>query len=94
MADQSQRQYLDKVPVELQDLLYAGRRIEAIKLAREKLGWGLKEAKERVDNVEAEMRSRFPGALPDRKTTGCDTALFVMGIALALGVFIALKIIR
>ena len=91
MADQPQRQYLEHVPVELQDLLYAGRKIEAIKLARAKLGWGLKEAKDKVDEVENQMRKQFPGALPDRRASGCGTALLLVAILVGIAIFLRMK---
>ena len=78
------RQYLEHVPREVQDLLYEGKKISAIKLAREKTGLGLKEAKAKVEAAEAEMRSRFPGALPTPKTIGCSTAV-LLAVLLAVG---------
>lgn len=41
---------------EIQRLLQAGRKIEAIKLYRTQTGAGLKEAKDAVDRMEAELR--------------------------------------
>ena len=41
---------------DLEALLSAGRKIEAIKLVRERTGWGLKEAKEAVENLEGLMK--------------------------------------
>ncbi len=58
------RHYLDDVPTELQDLLYEGRKIQAIKLAREKMGWGLREAKERVEVVQARLQEGPPNSPP------------------------------
>ena len=63
MADEpegGEKQYLEDVPQELQDLIFAGQKIQAIKLAREKKGWGLKEAKEQIEGIEAKLRERCP----------------------------------
>jgi len=43
---------------EVQDLLRKGSKIEAVKRVRERTGWGLKDAKDAVDAVEA---GRQPG---------------------------------
>ena len=91
MADKPPRQYLEDVPTELQDLLYKGLKIEAIKLARQKTDLGLKEAKDKVEAVEAQMRARFPGALPEPRTLGCGTALLVLGIVAVLVAVVVLK---
>ena len=44
---------------DLEQLLSAGRKIEAIKLVRERTGLGLKEAKEAVERLEDLIRSRL-----------------------------------
>jgi ribosomal protein L7/L12 len=82
MPQTEERQYLDDVPRELQDLVYEGRRIAAIKLAREKMGWGLKEAKEKVEEVAARLAELSPEAFAAQKRGGC---MSVIVFALALG---------
>lgn len=42
------------------DALYAGRKIEAIKLYRETTGTGLAEAKDFVEKLETELRAKQP----------------------------------
>ena len=44
---------------DLEQLLSAGKKIEAIKLVRERTGLGLKEAKDAVERLEDLMRSRL-----------------------------------
>jgi len=44
----------------IQQALFQGRKIEAIKLYRECLGTGLAEAKTAVDKLELELRSQSP----------------------------------
>ncbi len=44
----------------IKELLYAGRKIEAVKVYRDARGVGLKEAKEDVERLEAELREREP----------------------------------
>ncbi len=80
MSDGPERQYLDDVPREIQDFLYAGQKIQAIKAAREKMGWGLKDAKERIDAVQARMREAFPAAMPAAQSAGCGTAVLVLSV--------------
>jgi len=63
----------------IQEALFEGRKIEAIKLYRKCLGTGLAEAKTAVDKLEVELRSQTPqkfAAKPASK--GC------LGIILAV----------
>ncbi|HEX7312693.1 MAG TPA: hypothetical protein VF297_02165 [Pyrinomonadaceae bacterium] len=41
---------------EIADLLEAGRRLEAVRLVRERTGWGLREADEMVSKLESLMK--------------------------------------
>lgn len=42
----------DGLKLEVQSLLQRGRKIEAVKLVRERMDWGLKRAKEAVEALE------------------------------------------
>ena len=58
-------------PLDVQEALRAGNKIEAIRRMRENTGMGLKEAKEAVDAMEgaataAGMHGLAPGQVPDR----------------------------
>jgi ribosomal protein L7/L12 len=44
---------------DLEQLISAGRKIEAIKLVRERTGLGLKESKDAVERLEDLMKKRF-----------------------------------
>jgi ribosomal protein L7/L12 len=59
MAD-SAKQYLEDIDQELQDLIHAGQKIQAIKFVRERMGCTLKEAKETIETLTEEMRGKFP----------------------------------
>ena len=93
MSEESERKYVENVPTELQDLIYAGKKIPAIKLAREKLGLGLKEAKDRVEQAEAAMRAEFPEALPAKQAAGCGSALFVAAVLVGGAGYLGLRLI-
>ena len=67
---------------ELTEALLQGRKIEAIKLYRERTGCGLAEAKEEVETLAADLKARHPDQFPDRPKRGCAGVL--MQIALAL----------
>jgi hypothetical protein len=56
--------------------LQIGRKIEAIKLMREQRGLGLKEAKEEVDKLEAQLRRE--GKLPEKTGSGCALSLLLL----------------
>ena len=84
-TDNGDRQYLDDVPQEVQDLVYQGQKIQAIKLVREKTGMGLKEAKEQVEEVAERLSDQFPDAFAARGNSGCGTTLLsVAALALAM----------
>src|SRR4051812_10167619 len=53
------------------ELLFAGRKIEAIKVYRTQTGAGLKEAKDAVENLEAELRISSPGFFAQKSGSGC-----------------------
>jgi len=77
-----------EVEKQLADLVFAGRKIEAIKLHREQSGWGLKESKDFVDEFTASLRTREPEKFAPRSTSkGCFgmLALFGLGLLAALG---------
>lgn len=52
------------------DALRAGNKIEAIKIYREATGFGLKEAKDEVEAIEASLRTKFPGQFPAKAPAG------------------------
>jgi ribosomal protein L7/L12 len=56
---------MDDVMQHIADLIRRGRKIEAIKVLREATGVGLKEAKEAVDRLSAEMEGQAPIPMPD-----------------------------
>jgi hypothetical protein len=62
----------------IQGELYAGRKIQAIKLHRQATGQGLKESKDAVEAMTDELRARFPerfDKISSRK--GCMPVLMV-----------------
>ncbi len=63
----------DAVASKLTEALLAGKKIEAIKICREAMGIGLKEAKEYVEKIEEELRKENPDAFPEKK--GCASVL-------------------
>lgn len=76
----------------IRDALYRGELIAAIKLHRDATGSGLKEAKEAVEKLDAELRASSPDkftSLPRR--AGCFAMIVVLGVlslgAIGLGLF-------
>jgi hypothetical protein len=72
---------------QLSEALFRGRKIEAIKIYKEATGLGLKEAKDAVDALEADLRARHPGKFAAAKGKGClgPAALFCLCAGLAAG---------
>jgi Ribosomal protein L7/L12 C-terminal domain len=66
---------------QLDALLFAGQKIEAIKLYRGWVETGLKEAKDVVDTREQELRKQSPQSFP-AKSGGCLPLLLLAGGAL------------
>lgn len=65
------------------DLLFAGRKIEAIKLYREQVkpGAELAEAKAAVEQLEAGLRATHPEKFtPAAQKTGCTTVLALLAV--------------
>ncbi len=69
MADLSPEQWSA-----IEESLYRGRKIEAIKRYREVTGQGLKESKDLIDEHETELRAQFPERFTASKA-GCSTAV-------------------
>lgn len=60
----------------LENLLYEGRKIEAIKLYRQATGGDLRDAKQAVDAFESQLRQQWPQRFVARKA-GCGTAAVI-----------------
>jgi len=75
MNRQEQKQYLDEVPQHIQDLIYQGQKIQAIKEVREASGLGLSDAKTRIEQITAEMQENFPQSFIKPEAKGCLSIL-------------------
>ncbi len=76
----------------IQAALFAGRKIEAIKLYREATGTGLSEAKLFVEKIESELRSSAPEQFKTPATKGCMSVLVLfIGLAVVLCTLQALR---
>jgi len=73
-------------PAEAEDALRAGNKIEAIKIVRERTGWGLKECKEAVESHSASNPDLAPA--PSCDANGCGARPLVMAL-FALGLIAA-----
>lgn len=75
-----------EVKKQIAEYLFEGRKINAIKLMRKESGMGLKEAKEFVESIEAELREKYPDKFVNRAGSGCGTAavIFIV-LAVAAG---------
>lgn len=68
------------------DLLFAGRKIDAIKLYREQVkpGAGLKESKEAVEQLEAGLRAQHPEKFTAKAKSGCTAVLAVLALVIVV----------
>jgi ribosomal protein L7/L12 len=62
---------------EIESHLFAGRKIQAIKIYREATGLGLKEAKDAVEAIEAELRAATPEKFKTSAKGGCLPAILL-----------------
>ena len=77
------------VLVQVQQALFQGQKIEAIKLYREATNQGLKESKEAVEKLEVELRQRLPERFSAKASgKGCAGVLLLM--VAAMGVLLVL----
>jgi len=74
---------------QVQQALFQGQKIEAIKLYREATNQGLKESKDAVEKMEAELRQRSPERF-SAKTSGKGCAGVLLLMVTAMGVLLVL----
>ena len=67
----------------IQAALFAGQKIEAIRLYREATGASLSEAKARVESMEAELRQSQPGRFATPPTQQGCVAVVLVGLVMA-----------
>jgi len=73
---------------QLRDALFAGQKIEAIKIYREAGGGGLKDAKEKVKTIEIELRKTNPDAFKHSgNKAGCLGMLVICVLFAASALF-------
>lgn len=72
----------DETRDEINEAIFAGRKIEAIKLYREATGEGLLEAKTFIETLTKRLREEYPDKMPEQ-AAGCGSAvvLFAVGAA-------------
>jgi len=76
---------------QIEEQVFAGQKIAAIKLYREHSGEGLKEAKDFVETLEAELRAKDPGKFVSRPAgKGCLGMLVLCGFGVLVPLALAL----
>lgn len=72
---------------EIESHLFAGRKIQAIKLFREHTGEGLKDAKEVLEEHEAKLRDEFPDKFEHEEGSGCMVRVGVFMLTALVGIY-------
>jgi len=72
--------------------IFAGNKIEAIKLYREATGVGLAEAKEAVEALETSLRQKSPEKFTASRKKGCAGVVAVLGLALGAAIVVVAMI--
>lgn len=75
------------LPPDVLEALHAGRKIEAIKLLRERRGLGLKEAKQTVERYSGAHPERLQGPSRAGASSGSGWLGLVLLVVLALAIF-------
>jgi ribosomal protein L7/L12 len=77
----------DKI-TEIKTAIFAGRKIEAIKLFRHYGGTGLKEAKDFIENFTRELKAKEPDKFVSlRMAKGCAGVVVLIGLVVSVVVF-------
>ncbi len=77
-----EKHYVEEVSQSVQDLIYSGQKIAAIKELRSEKGLGLKEAKEEAERIEVKLRELSPGHFAAKSGSGCmGVVLVIMVVA-------------
>lgn len=71
----------------IKEALYRGQKIEAIKIYRDQTHLGLKESKEAIEKLEAELRSASPEKFTAR-TGGCGGLVLLAFVFAAIVLFL------
>jgi ribosomal protein L7/L12 len=75
---------------EIQAAIFAGNKIEAIKVVRAATGMGLKGAKDFVESLQVELRRTDPGKFTSPPAKGCGMTIFAIVVVFALLIGMAL----
>ncbi len=68
----------------IQEALFKGNKVEAIKLYRDGTNLGLKESKEAVERLEAELRLQSPEKFTAKASKGCLVVMVVVLLGLLM----------
>ncbi|MCA8996642.1 MAG: ribosomal protein L7/L12 [Planctomycetaceae bacterium] len=68
----------DKDQERIFEALYAGKKIEAIKIYRECTGKGLKDAKDFIDALHSRLRDETPEKFSESSGVGCGTGVLLL----------------
>lgn len=71
---------------EIKDAIFRGNKIEAIKILREATGSDLKDSKDSVEKLEAELRVSEPGRFAAKSAGGC-AAVLLLAVTVAFAAF-------
>lgn len=72
----------DELKDQITEAIFAGRKIEAIKLYREATGQGLKESKDFIEALTVRLREEHPDRVPEQ-SAGCGAAVLMLCILAA-----------
>ncbi len=67
----------DEKRKEILDHLLNGRKIQAIKEIREVTGCGLKESKDFMDELQREIKEKYPDKIVATNSTGCGCLVLI-----------------
>jgi|WetSurMetagenome_2_1015567.scaffolds.fasta_scaffold158720_2 hypothetical protein len=86
-------QLTDQQRKSIEAAIFAGNKIEAIKLYREATGIGLAEAKQAVETMEASLRQQHPEKFSASRKGGCLGSVAALCLAIG-GVLLAAIVLQ
>lgn len=85
-------QLTDQQRQAIEAAVFAGNKIEAIKLYREATGVGLAEAKEAVEAKEASLRQKHPEKFTASRKKGCVGVVAVLGLVMGVVILVVMMV--
>ncbi len=76
----------DEIRDEINNAIFAGRKVEAVKRYRDATGQGLLESKEFIEQLTKSLRKQHPDLVP-AEASGCGSAVVLLAVVFSAAVY-------